>query len=84
MQLHSSANSSPERYTMQPIVKETIPRRNDPCPCKSGRKAKVCCLKAIKWLRDLPPALRERVVVSRILGRDIAAPVPEKSDETSI
>jgi hypothetical protein len=61
------------RDAMQPIIRETIPKRNDPCPCKSGRKAKVCCLRAIKALRDLPPALREQVVVARILGQNSGA-----------
>ena len=31
----------------QPIVKDKIPGRNDPCPCGSGKKAKQCCYKDI-------------------------------------
>ena len=27
----------------QPIVKEKLPGRNDPCPCGSGKKFKQCC-----------------------------------------
>jgi len=42
--------------------------RNDLCPCGSGRKAKRCCLKKIQALEDMPPALREQVVVAKILG----------------
>ncbi|WP_192832089.1 SEC-C metal-binding domain-containing protein, partial [Segatella buccae] len=26
----------------QPIVKEAMPRPNDPCPCGSGKKFKNC------------------------------------------
>jgi hypothetical protein len=42
--------------------------RNDLCPCGSGKKAKRCCLKKIQALEDMPPALREQVVVAKILG----------------
>ena len=28
----------------QPVRREGIPGRNDPCPCGSGRKYKKCCL----------------------------------------
>jgi hypothetical protein len=37
--------------------------RNALCPCGSGKKAKRCCLKKIQALEDMPPALREQVVV---------------------
>ncbi len=55
--------------TLQPIRKEKLPGRNDKCPCGSGKKAKKCCLDKIKALAALPPALRERVVVAKILGK---------------
>ena len=29
---------------LQPIRTEKLPRRNDKCPCGSGKKAKKCCL----------------------------------------
>lgn len=31
-----------EHQTQQPIVKEKMPNRNDPCPCGSGKKFKNC------------------------------------------
>ncbi len=31
-----------EQQTQQPIVKEKMPNRNDPCPCGSGKKFKNC------------------------------------------
>lgn len=29
-------------HQQQPIVKEKLPNRNDPCPCGSGKKFKNC------------------------------------------
>jgi hypothetical protein len=55
--------------TLQPIRKEKLPSRNDKCPCGSGKKAKKCCLRAIQALAALPPAVREQVVVARILSK---------------
>jgi uncharacterized protein YecA (UPF0149 family) len=26
------------------VIKKTIPERNDPCPCGSGKKFKNCCI----------------------------------------
>ena len=54
--------------TMEPIRKEKTPRRNDKCPCGSGKKAKKCCLNKIKALAALPPDAREAVVAAKILG----------------
>lgn len=56
---------------LQPIRKEKLPGRNDKCPCGSGKKAKRCCLDKIKAFAALPPALREQVVVAKILGRPV-------------
>ncbi len=52
---------------MQPYRKEKLPGRNERCPCGSGKKAKKCCLPAIKEFASLPQAIREQIVVSRIL-----------------
>ena len=60
--------------TLQPIRREKLPRRNEKCPCGSGKKAKKCCLDKINALAALPPELRQQVVVARILGRDPATP----------
>lgn len=55
--------------TLQPIRKEKLPGRNQKCPCGSGKKAKKCCLPAIKTLADLPLSAREQIVVDRVLSR---------------
>jgi hypothetical protein len=52
----------------QPIRKETLPRRNEKCPCGSGKKAKKCCLPSIKVFAALPQSVREQIVVNRILS----------------
>jgi hypothetical protein len=49
------------------IRKEKLPRRNDKCPCGSGKKAKKCCLPSIKAFAALPQSVREQIVVARIL-----------------
>ncbi len=54
---------------LQPIRREKLPRRNDKCPCGSGKKAKKCCLPSIKAFAALPQSAREQIVVARILSR---------------
>jgi hypothetical protein len=51
------------------MIREKTPGRNDPCPCNSGKKAKRCCLNKIKFLANLPPNVRERVVANALLQR---------------
>jgi hypothetical protein len=53
---------------LQPIRRERLPRRNEPCPCGSGKKAKKCCLDKINKFAALPSRVREQVIVERILG----------------
>jgi hypothetical protein len=61
------------RYTLEndvkPYRKEKLPGRNHKCPCGSGKKAKRCCLNKLTALAALPPAVREQVVVAKILGQ---------------
>ena len=38
----AAANDTRGRQPVQPIVKEKLPGRNDPCPCGSGKKFKHC------------------------------------------
>ena len=52
---------------LQPIRREKLPRRNDKCPCGSGKKAKKCCLDKIKAFAALPQRIREQIIVNRIL-----------------
>jgi hypothetical protein len=54
---------------LQPIRREKLPRRNDKCPCGSGKKAKKCCLPSIRAFAALPLSVREQIVVARILSR---------------
>lgn len=42
--------------------------RNKPCPCKSGKKFKCCCLPSIRLLESLSPELQQQVIAERILG----------------
>ena len=43
-------------------------RRNAPCPCGSGKKAKKCCLRRLAALSGLPPVVRTQALVAGILG----------------
>jgi len=45
--------------------------RNQPCPCKSGKKFKYCCLPKVKELESIPPELRQQTIVNRILGKSL-------------
>ena len=54
---------------LQPIRREKLPRRNDKCPCGSGKKAKKCCLNKIKVFAALPQRIREQIIVNRILQK---------------
>jgi len=45
-------------------------KRNDPCPCRSGKKLKNCCLRKVREFQvaieaGLDP---QTIVVNRILG----------------
>ena len=51
----------------EPIRRDKLPRRNDKCPCGSGKKAKRCCLDKIKAFAALPQRIREQIIVNRIL-----------------
>lgn len=49
-------------------------RRNDPCPCKSGKKLKRCCLGKVRALQDataagIPPHV---IIVDRIFTPEVA------------
>ena len=44
-------------------------KRNAPCPCGSGKKAKKCCLRRLSALSGLPPVVRTQALVAGILGR---------------
>jgi len=56
---------------MQPVRRAKTPRRNEPCPCGSGKKAKRCCLPNIHRLAALPPIVRTQAIVAQILGHPI-------------
>lgn len=46
--------------------KEKIPRRNEKCPCGSGKKAKKCCLRKIEAYASIPPEVRRQIMVARL------------------
>jgi len=41
-QQQAAARDTRERQPVQPIRRENLPGRNDPCPCGSGKKFKQC------------------------------------------
>ncbi|MDH4330471.1 MAG: preprotein translocase subunit SecA [Candidatus Moranbacteria bacterium] len=43
MQQNSSSNHQGEGVKQQPMVRQEMAKRNDPCPCGSGKKFKRCC-----------------------------------------
>ena len=44
-------------------------RRNQPCPCGSGKKAKRCCLGEVKALAALPENVRQAFLEASIRQR---------------
>jgi hypothetical protein len=64
-----------------PVQPKMDIRRNKPCPCGSGRKAKKCCLARIQMMAALPPVVRTQVIVAGVLGHwpttEPPAPIPE-------
>lgn len=60
--------TGPRRMPALPVEPRINVRRNQPCPCGSGKKAKKCCLPRIKALADLHPEVRQQVVLAGILG----------------
>ena len=42
----------PTKVKAEPIVAEVKIGRNDPCPCGSGRKYKLCCGKDIPEMEE--------------------------------
>ena len=41
-QQQAAARDTRDRQPVQPIRRENLPGRNDPCPCGSGKKFKQC------------------------------------------
>jgi len=64
----TGANGQPRQVSRPDAPSHKI-RRNDPCPCGSGKKAKKCCLPEILALASVPPEVRKRAIVSAILGK---------------
>jgi hypothetical protein len=51
-----------------PVQERPDIRRNQLCPCGSGKKAKKCCLSRLKAMAALPPAVRTQAIVAGVLG----------------
>ena len=60
------------RTNLRPIRHEG-PRikRNQQCPCGSGKKAKHCCLRKIQALAAIPPEMRQGAIAAAILQKPI-------------
>lgn len=67
---------------LQPIRSSTKVKRNQPCPCESGKKAKHCCLRKIQALEAIPPELRARFMADSILQRPIVSEIDEPVHES--
>ncbi len=65
--VHTWPNYAPR--VVKTIRRPKTPGRTDPCPCGSGRKAKNCCLKKIKFIHGLPPSLREAVMTEAMIRK---------------
>ena len=50
------------------LEKEKSPKRNEKCPCGSGKKAKRCCLPHMKTMLSIPKHLRARFVAEQIIN----------------
>lgn len=62
---------------LEPIRKPALPKRNEQCPCGSGKKAKRCCLPRMKIVAALPPHLRTQLMVDHILQKPVMTAIPE-------
>lgn len=68
------ATKSPRpTHKMTPYRKPPTLRvgRNQPCPCKSGKKFKHCCLPKVQALENMPPELRQQALVNHILRKPL-------------
>ncbi len=50
------------------LKKEKLPKRNDKCPCGSGKKAKRCCLPHMKTILSVPKNLRQQFLTDLMLS----------------
>lgn len=61
----------------QPIVNKPVPKRNEPCPCGSGKKAKKCCLGKIKFFASLTDEQRNNIIMGRLLRPQVLDTTPQ-------
>lgn len=64
----------PKQYPLYPVTPRHAIKRNDPCPCGSGKKAKKCCLARISALASLPAEVRTQMIVEGVLHKPPAEP----------
>ncbi len=62
---------------LEPIRKSALPKRNEQCPCGSGKKAKRCCLPRMKMVAALPPHIRTQLMVDHILQKPVMTTIAE-------
>lgn len=69
----------PNRSGLQPH-RNTGPtiKRNQPCPCGSGQKAKRCCLPHVKMIAALPEHVRNSFLAANTLQRTPIGTVDEE------
>jgi len=68
------------RGPVLPVQRRVDIRRNQLCPCGSGKKAKKCCLPRLRAMAAMPPVVRTQAIVASILGHwpttEPPAPIP--------
>lgn len=64
----------PKMYPLYPVTPKHAIKRNEPCPCGSGKKAKKCCLARISALASLPVEVRTQMITEGILHNPQAGP----------
>jgi len=67
--MEKKSKKTRQRSNLTPLQADKKIRRNGPCPCGSGKKAKHCCLNHIKRLAAIPARLREQFFAMSILNK---------------
>jgi hypothetical protein len=57
----------PKLYPLYPVNTKYRVKRNKPCPCGSGKKAKNCCAARLAAMSNMTPEQRTSVIVSGIV-----------------
>lgn len=70
--VRSNPTESRLKHIISHQAMSSSPRRNDPCPCGSGRKYKQCCQDEVSW-RDNSLVMGVGVALLLVLGLVLAS-----------